>query len=196
MSRSPRDTDTLEQTPDTLEQTPDTLETEYPRTVADSSTGASITFLERGTDERGAYLVMDGVLPPEVDSGPARIHPRAEALSEVIEGRAVVTIRDEETVLVAGESVVIAAGDPHAIRNGDDVSLVVRTTLRPPGEFESAIRGLYGLGAGGRPDLLGVAAVLYHHREDVRVAALPWWVQYPILRLLAGVARLLGRGPS
>ncbi|MFC5369066.1 cupin domain-containing protein [Salinirubrum litoreum] len=191
MSRTPHDTDLPEQSSDT-----DSSTTEYPRTVVDSSTGASITFRERGTDDRGSYLVMDGVLPPGVGSGPARIHPRAEAVSEVIEGRAVVTIRDEETVLLPGESVAIAAGDPHTIRNWDDASLVVRTTLRPPGEFESAIRGLYGLGAGGRPDLLGVAAVLYHHREDVQIAALPWRVQRPVLRLLTAVAGVLGRDPS
>lgn len=191
MSPARRDTDHPDQTSDT-----DSLATDYPQTVVDASTGASITFLERGTDERGSFLVMDGVLPPGVDSGPARIHPRAEALSEVVEGRAVVTVRGEETVLLPGDSVVIGAGASHTIRNGDDESLVVRTTLRPPGEFESAIRRLYSLGAGGRPELLGVATVLYDHRDDVRIAAVPWWVQRPMLGLLASVAQVLGRGRS
>ena len=54
----------------------------YPNTIEDPSTGASITFLEHGADERGAYLLMDGVLPPGTDSGPARLHPQSEVRSE------------------------------------------------------------------------------------------------------------------
>jgi mannose-6-phosphate isomerase-like protein (cupin superfamily) len=59
---------------------------------------------------------MDGILPPGIDSGPAPIHPR----SAVVDGRAVVTVRGEETVLLPGESVVLDAGDPHTIRNGGE----------------------------------------------------------------------------
>ena len=169
---------------------------DYPVTVEDPSTGARITFLERGVDEQGAYLLMDGILPPGIDSGPARLHPRSEARSEVVDGRALVTVRGEETVLLPGESVVLDAGDPHTIRNGDEGQLVVRTTLRPPGEFETAIRTLYGLGAGGRPNPLSIAAVLYRHREDVRIASVPWRLQRPILRVLTAVARALGRDPT
>ncbi|WP_232833809.1 cupin domain-containing protein [Saliphagus sp. LR7] len=139
---------------------------------------------------------MDGILPPGIDSGPARLHPRSEARSEVLDGRAIVTVRGEETVLLPGESIVLDAGDPHTIRNGDEGRLVVRTTLRPPGEFETAIRTLYSLGAGGRPDPLSVAAVLYRHREDVRLVSVPWRLQRPMLRALTVVVRALGRDPT
>lgn len=169
---------------------------EYPSTVEDPATGARITFLERGIDERGAYLLMDGVLPVGIDSGPARSHPRAAARSTVIDGRAVVEAGGEKSVLLSGESVVLTAGEPHAIRNDGDRALVVRTTLRPPGEFEAAIRALYGLGTDGGPDPLGVAAVLYRYRADVRLASVPWGLQRPILRVLAGIARALGRDPT
>ena len=167
----------------------------YPSTVEDLSTGARITFLERGVDEQGAYLMMDGVLPPGVDSGPARLHPRSEARSEVMAGRADVTVRGDSHVLLPGESLTIAPGEAHSIRNRDDDTLVVRTTLRPPGEFESAIRALYEAGAGGQPDLFAVAAVLSHYREDVRLAGIPWWLQLPLLSALARIGTLLGRNP-
>jgi mannose-6-phosphate isomerase-like protein (cupin superfamily) len=167
----------------------------YPNTIEDKSTGASITFLERGVDEQGAYLLMDGVLPAGIDSGPARLHPRADAHSEVIAGQADVTIRGEPHVLRPGESLTIATGEGHSIRNGGADTLVVRTTLRPPGEFEAATRALYEAGAGGRPDVLAVAAVLFQFREDVRLSGLPWWVQRPLLRVLAGLATRLGRNP-
>jgi mannose-6-phosphate isomerase-like protein (cupin superfamily) len=191
MNHPPSDTDQPDVTPDTA-----TVASEYPTTVEDPSTGARITFLERGVDDRGPYLLVEGVLPPGTDGGPARLHPRSEARSEVVDGRAVVTVRGEEMVLLPGESVIIGAGDPHTIRNGDEEPLVVRTTLRPPGGYEAAIRALYELGAGGRPDPLGVAAVLYRHRDDVRLAGVPWRLQRPILRVLAVVARALGRGPG
>lgn len=191
MNHSPSDTGHPDSTPDT-----DTAASEYPTTIEDPSTGARITFLERGIDERGTYLLVEGVLPPRTDGGPARLHPRSEARSEVVDGRAVVTVRGEETVLLPGESVVLDAGDPHTIRNGDERHVVVRTTLRPPGEFETAIRTLYGLGAGGRPNPLSIAAVLYRHREDVRLASVPWRLQLPILRVLTAVARALGRDPT
>ncbi|POG53701.1 cupin domain-containing protein [Haloferax marisrubri] len=167
----------------------------YPNTIEDPSTGASITFLEHGADEQGAYLLMDGVLPPGTDSGPARLHPRAEAHSEVLSGRAEVIVRGEPHTLLAGEALTIAPGAPHSIRNDGADSLVVRTTLRPPGEFEAAIRALYEAGAGRQPDLFAVAAVLSHYRADVRLAGLPWVIQRPLLRVFAGLATMLGRSP-
>lgn len=169
---------------------------DYPTTIEDPTTGARIRFLERGADERGTYLLMEGVLPTGVDSGPVRLHPRAEAYSKVVDGRAVVEVDGEKNTLLPGESVVVAAGNPHAIRNDGEKRLVVQTTLRPPGEFEAAIRALYGLATDGEPDSLGAAAVLYRHREDVRLASIPWNLQRPLLRVLAGIARILGRGPT
>ena len=74
-------------------------------------------------------------------------------------------------------------------------NLVVRTTLRPPGEFEAAIRALYEAGAGGQSDVFAVAAVLSRYRADVRLAGGPWVVQRPLLRALAGIATMLGRNP-
>jgi mannose-6-phosphate isomerase-like protein (cupin superfamily) len=167
----------------------------YPNTIEDPSTGASITFLERGVDERGAYLLMDGVLPPGTDSGPARLHPRSEVRSEVIAGQAEMTVRGESHTLLAGDALTIASGATHTIRNDGAENLVVRTTLRPPGEFEAAIRALYEAGAGGQPDPFAVAAVLSHHRADVRLAGLPWVLQRPLLRVFAGLATMLGRNP-
>jgi mannose-6-phosphate isomerase-like protein (cupin superfamily) len=167
----------------------------YPNTIEDLSTGASITFLERGVDEQGAYLLMDGVLPPGTDSGPARLHPRAEVRSEVMTGRAEVMVRGEPHTLLPGEALTIAPGAAHRIRNGGADNLVVRTTLRPPGEFEAAIRALYEAGAGGQPDVFAVATVLSRYRSDVRLAGLPWVIQRPLLRVLAGTATILGRNP-
>lgn len=167
----------------------------YPNTIEDLSTGASITFLERGVDEQGAYLLMDAVLPPGTDSGPVRLHPRSAVRSEVIAGRADVTVRGDTHVLHPGQSLAIEPGAAHSIRNGGGDSLVVRTTLRPPGEFEAAIRALYESGAGGQPDVFAVAAVLSHYRADVRLAGIPWVIQRPLLRVLAGTATILGRNP-
>jgi mannose-6-phosphate isomerase-like protein (cupin superfamily) len=167
----------------------------YPNTVEDVSTGASITFLEHSVDEQGAYLLMEGVLPPGIDSGPARLHPRAEAHSEVVAGQADVTVRGEIYTLLPGEALTIEIGEAHSIRNSGSDTLVVRTTLRPPGEFEAAIRALYEANAGGEPDLLAVASVLSHYRADVRLAAVPWWLQRPLLSVLARVSTVLGRNP-
>ena len=167
----------------------------YPNTVEDVSTGASITFLEDSVDEHGAYLLMDGVLPPGIDSGPARLHPRAEAHSEVVAGQADVTVRGETYTLLPGESLTIEIGEAHSIRNSGTDTLVVRTTLRPPGEFEAAIRALYEASAGGEPDLLAVAAVLSHYRADVRLAVVPWWLQRPLLSVLARISTVFGQNP-
>jgi mannose-6-phosphate isomerase-like protein (cupin superfamily) len=168
---------------------------EYPNSIEDLSTGARITFLERGVDEQGAYLLMEGVLPPGIDSGPARLHPRAEARSEIVTGRADLTVRGEARTLFPGESRHIGVGEAHSIRNRGDDTLVVRTTLRPPGEYEAVTRALYEAGAGGRPDLFAMAAVLSHYRADLRLAGAPWWLQRPLLSVLAGLATMLGRNP-
>jgi quercetin dioxygenase-like cupin family protein len=167
----------------------------YPNSIEDLSTGARITFLERGFDEQGAYLLMEGVLPPGIDSGPARLHPRADARSEIVAGRADLTVRGEAHALLPGESLHIAVGEAHSIRNSGDDTLVVRTTLRPPGEYEAATRALYEAGSGGRPDLFAVAAVLSHYRADLRLAGVPWWLQRPLLSVFAGLATVLGRNP-
>ena len=167
----------------------------YPNTIEDVSTGASITFLEHSVAEQGAYLLMEGVLPPGIDSGPARLHPRAEAHSEVVTGQASVTVRGEIHTLLPGESLTIEIGEAHSIRNSGTDTLVVRTTLRPPGEFEAAIRTLYEASAGGEPELLAVAAVLSYYRADVRLAVVPWWLQRPLLSVLAKISTVLGRNP-
>ena len=167
----------------------------YPNSIEDLSTGARITFLERGVDEQGAYLLMEGVLPPGIDSGPARLHPRAEAHSEIVAGRADLTVRGEACTLFPGESLHIAVGEAHSIRNSGDDTLVVRTMLRPPGEYEAVTRALYEADAGSRPDVLAVAAVLSHYRADLRLAGVPWWLQRPLLSVFAGIATALGRNP-
>jgi len=95
MSHSPSDTDHPDLTPDT-----DTATSEYPITVEDPSTGARIILLKHDVDEQGAYLIMDGVLPPRTDSGPARLHPRSEVRSEVMAGRANVTVQGTPTSCV------------------------------------------------------------------------------------------------
>jgi len=167
----------------------------HPNTVEDVSTGASITFLEHSVDEQGAYLLMEGVLPPGIDSGPARLHPRAEVHSEVVAGQADVTVGGEIHTLLPDESLTIGIGEAHSIRNSSTDTLVVRTTLRPSGEFEAAIRALYEASAGGEPDVLAVAAVLSHYRADVRLAAIPWWLQRSLLSVLAMISTVLGRNP-
>jgi hypothetical protein len=40
-----------------------------------------------------------------------------------------------------------------------------------------------------------MAAVLSHYRADVRLAAVPWWLQTPLLSVLARVSTVLGRNP-
>ena len=136
-----------------------------------------------------------GRVLPRIDSGPARLHPRAEAHSEVVAGQADVTVRGESYTLLPGESLTIEIGEAHSIRNSGTDTLVVRTTLRPPGEFEAAIRALYEASAGREPDLLAVAAVLSQYRADVRLAVVPWWLQRPLLSVLARISTVLGRNP-
>ena len=101
------------------------------------------------------------------------------AHSEVVTGRAGVTVRGEIHTLLPGESLTIEIGEAHSIRNSGTDTLVVRTTLRPLGEFETAIRALYEASAGGKPELLAVAAVLSYYRADVRLAVGLWWLQPP-----------------
>lgn len=136
-----------------------------------------------------------GRVLPRIDSGPARLHPRAEAHSEVVAGQADVTVRGESYTLLPGESLTIEIGEAHSIRNSGTDTLVVRTTLRPPGEFEGAIRALYEASTGGEPDLLAVVSVLSHYRADVRLAAIPWWLQRPLLGVFARISTVLGRNP-
>ncbi|EMA37759.1 cupin domain-containing protein [Halococcus hamelinensis] len=96
-------------------------------TVEDARTGGRITFLDRGVDEEGAYLSIEGVLPVDVSSGPARYHPRAAARAEVIAGRAIVELDGEERILLPGKSTAVTATTPHAIRNDGAAPLIVHT---------------------------------------------------------------------
>ncbi|MFC7204915.1 hypothetical protein ACFQJC_15465 [Haloferax namakaokahaiae] len=69
---------------------------------------------------------MDGVLPPGVDDGPARLHPRSAVRAEVLACRADVTARGDSHVPLPGESLTLALGEAHSIRNGGTDTLVVR----------------------------------------------------------------------
>jgi hypothetical protein len=40
-----------------------------------------------------------------------------------------------------------------------------------------------------------VVAVLSHYRADVRLAVAPWWLQRPLLSVLAKISTVLGQNP-
>jgi mannose-6-phosphate isomerase-like protein (cupin superfamily) len=59
-------------------------------------------------------------------------HDASAKVYLVMEGRAQVTLGDEELVLEPGEAVMAAAGELHGLRNGTAQRLVVLTLLAPP----------------------------------------------------------------
>jgi hypothetical protein len=85
--------------------------------------------------------------------------------------------------LERGETATVEAGTPHKFWNEGAEPAVFRCVVRPALQFESLIETMFTLAAEGRtnrkgmPNPVRMAAIARAHRDVIRLAGVPAWMQ-------------------
>ncbi len=85
--------------------------------------------------------------------------------------------------LERGESAVVEAGTAHKFWNDSDEPVMFHCEVRPALQFESLIETMFGLARDGKtnrkgmPNPVRMAMIARAHRDVIRVAGVPAWVQ-------------------
>ena len=163
-------------------------------------TGQRMVFRQTAHETQGQLVQIDEYLPADGQVDVEHIHPQQEETFRVITGTMKFLVGDREVVATHGDTVVVPAGTPHAFANIGEGEALIRTELRPALKIEKFFESYFALAQAGKldpktrtPDLLQTALTMHTFRHELRLAAMPVWVQSFLFGALAPIARLLGR---
>jgi mannose-6-phosphate isomerase-like protein (cupin superfamily) len=159
--------------------------------------GHRVTFLEEGTDERGAYLLVEHAwTQPGMMAGP-HWHPVLEERFRVLKGRMRFRVDGKKFFLDSGEDVTVHPGEVHRFWNSGEGPLRVVHEVRPPGHHRQMFELWHRLDLAGKTDRHGVprdplALGLLWELQDGYLAGLPASLQRVFFGGLARLARVAG----
>jgi mannose-6-phosphate isomerase-like protein (cupin superfamily) len=161
--------------------------------------GHRVTFLQEGTDERGAYLLIEHAwTQPGTMAGP-HWHPVLTETFHVLEGRMRFRVDGREFFLDPGEGVTVHPGEVHRFWNSGQGPLRVVHEARPPGHHQQMFELWHRLDLAGKTDRHGapkdpLALGLLWELQDGYLAGVPAFVQRVFFGGLARLARVAGYG--
>jgi quercetin dioxygenase-like cupin family protein len=171
-------------------------------TLANESTGETITFLETAADTDGEYTLIEVTVAPGGGVPMAHVHPNQSETFEVVAGRLSMKAGRDKLVAQPGDVVTVVPGQVHRFWNESDESVTFRCTVAPSLEFERFIETMFALGDDGKlsrrglPSPLRLAAIANAHFEDSRAPYIPAWLQKAGLASGALLAKAVGFGPT
>jgi quercetin dioxygenase-like cupin family protein len=170
--------------------------------IDNPTTGQRLVFLTTARDSHGEVCRAEGIFPPGGFAGVEHIHPRQDEHFEVLAGRATFQVDGQRHVLGAGETIDVPAGTRHTFANADQDEMRVVFEFRPGLPSTERFYELYfGFAQQGRvnakamPGLLDIATVWKETSEHAVLARPPAWLQHALFRMLAPIARKIGRQP-
>jgi quercetin dioxygenase-like cupin family protein len=164
------------------------------RTLHNPVTGQSIEI--RGVE--GDVLEMESTWRGRGERPPLHYHPVQRESFDVLEGELRVVIGDDERVYRAGESFEVAPGVKHEMSGAIDGETRALWRIQPAMRTAEMIESVWLLAEDGKVDKKGMPSPLWllsiahRHRDELRLAGLPWPLQRAVLAIGAGVARLFG----
>ena len=172
------------------------------QTLVNPVTGEALTFLQTSNDTGGELVEIECVVQPGGFVAAAHVHPAQQEQFHVIEGELALRAGREKMVLRAGEEATVAAGTPHRFENASDGLLRFRCEIRPALQFESLIESMFALARDGKtnrkgmPNPVRMASIARAHRDVIRLAGVPAWMQDLGTAMALPLARLVGYGPT
>lgn len=170
--------------------------------IDNPTTGQRLVFITTARDSHGEVCRAEGIFPPGGFAGVEHIHPHQDEHFEVLAGRAAFHVEGQRQVLGAGETIDVPAGTRHTFANAGQDEMRVLAEFRPGLPNTERFYELYfGFAQQGRvnakamPGLLDIAAVWKVTSEHAVLARPPAWMQHALFRILAPLARKLGRQP-
>lgn len=169
-------------------------------TIEHPLTGERITFLETAASTGGRVLRTRLEVPPGAAIPNLHVHPGAEELFAIAEGRVRVRRAKQSWVAQAGETVVVPPGTAHVWSNPFDEPAAVIVDLRPALRAETFFETFFGLARDGKvdpkrnlPTSLLQAALLFHdYRAEIRLPGITGVAVRGLSTVLAPVARARG----
>ncbi len=168
--------------------------------IDNPETGQRLVFLKTARDSYGEVCAAEGIFPPGGFAGVEHIHPHQDEHFEVLAGQAAFQVEGQRHVLGAGETIDVPAGTRHTFANAGQEEMRVFAEFRPGLPNTERFYELYfGFAQQGRvnakamPGLLDIATVWKVTSEHAVLARPPAWLQHALFRILAPVARKLGR---
>lgn len=166
------------------------------RGVENPVTGQRTRLLEDVTETGDRSVLFEFTIPPRSQGDAPHFHTRMTETFYVVSGRLFLAFGGNGMVrvLTAGESVVVPPGVLHGFRNCADAPLVIRRRVTPGDSFTAFVHATFGLAVEGRTDTRGLPlgfwhSVLFVEWGDLRHRLIPSWIQTPVVRGLARIAR-------
>jgi mannose-6-phosphate isomerase-like protein (cupin superfamily) len=152
-------------------------------TLFNHVTGEELTFFETASSTGGEYVELMCTVRPGGSVAAAHIHPSQSETFTTVEGALDLRVGGERVRLEPGESATVAPGTPHRFWNDGAEPVSFRCVVRPALQFESLIETMFTLAAEGRtnrkgmPNPVRMAAIARAHRDVIRLAGVPAWLQ-------------------
>ena len=170
--------------------------------VVNPVTGERLVFHRTSRDTGGEYCLFETFVEPGGFVAQAHVHPFQTETFKAVEGTLSLKAGRTKSELAPSQSVRVEPGTPHKFWNATDDTIRFVCEVRPALQFESLIETMFALAADGKtnrkgmPNPLRLAVIANHHFDEVRLPALPHWLQKAGLAMGAPVGRLLGYTPT
>jgi quercetin dioxygenase-like cupin family protein len=157
-----------------------------------------LRFCKTTRDTNGELLEMEAIYRPASSPPPAHFHPKQEETFSVVSGSLRFVVEGQERIVCSGSRVVIPPRVIHAAGNITSEETRVIWQVQPALRTQQFFELMYGLAASGKtnsrgaPNLLHMALIANHYRDEFVLANPPLAVQTCIFGILAPLARLFG----
>lgn len=152
--------------------------------------------LKDTADTSGASFEAINVVNPGFEGPPVHVHPHAEEIYQVLEGKMDVYVGGTWRQLGPGESATVPAGVPHTLKNPYAEAVRMINVHQPALAFERFFRRMHAMIADGSMtlppksfgSLLRISMLFVEHENEIKSVKPP----HALMRVLAGVGRVLG----
>lgn len=165
-----------------------------PRELVHAS-GARRKFLKTGSETAGALLEMEVTYPPHSERPTLHYHPHQAEHFLVLAGRFRVVVAGETQIYGPGETFDVPAAAEHQMENISAEPGRLNWQVRPALRTQDFFTALWQAGESsktGRPNLLQLAVLLTHYRQEFVPSNPSPLLQKFLFGILAPIGRLLG----
>jgi mannose-6-phosphate isomerase-like protein (cupin superfamily) len=161
-----------------------------------ASAGMWWEILKDTADTNGASFEAINVVNAGFEGPPVHVHPHAEEIYQVLEGKMDVYVGGTWRQLGPGESATVPAGVPHTLKNPYPEAVRLINVHQPALAFERFFRRMHAMIADGSMtlppksfgSLLRISMLFVEHENEIKSVKPP----HALMRVLAGVGRVLG----
>lgn len=168
------------------------------RTIINPTHGYSVTFLISGSENNGAFTLVEVVLPPD-EGTPKHFHLDFTEEFVAIDGTLGILLNGATIHLNPGDRpALVPVKAVHRFFNPGTTPVTFRCRIQPARRFEKLLRIIYGMGddglmkENGMPKSILHTALIYEIGESY-LPGMPLWLQRGIFGIIAGIARRKGK---